>query len=133
MADLERLGMPRLANGRFLATAIPGVPLESDPNRRDPVTAFGACLRWITKCVEPIGGPCLIGPVSYPANGVIEVPAGTYTLGVFPPSDPTCGGESLAGRRADGVKIRARRGYTAIAQVKQGDPSAFQLQLVRDF
>jgi hypothetical protein len=83
--------------------------------------------------VGVIGGPCLVGPVSYPANGVIEVPAGTYDLGVFPPSDPTCSGEPLPGLRADGVKIRPRKRYTAIAQVKEGDPAAFQLQLVRDF
>ncbi len=53
MPDLERLGVPRLPNGRYLAIAIPGLQLEIDPTRRDPVTAFGACLRWITKCVEP--------------------------------------------------------------------------------
>jgi hypothetical protein len=83
--------------------------------------------------VGVIGGPCLIGPVSYPANALIEVPAGTYDLGVFPPSDATCSGEPLPGLRADGVRIRAKKRYTAIAQVKEGDPNAFQLQLVRDF
>jgi len=82
--------------------------------------------------VGVIGGPCLVGPVSYPASAVIDVPTGTYDLGVFPSTDPTCSGEPLPGLRADGVRLRRKR-YTAIAQVKEGDPSAFQLQLVRDF
>jgi hypothetical protein len=82
--------------------------------------------------IGAVGVGCLTPPVSYPANAVLDVPAGTYTLGVFPPSDPDCQGEPLPGLRAQ-AKLRGRSAVTAIARVKPGAPNTFQLELIRDF
>lgn len=82
--------------------------------------------------VGAVGVGCLTSAVSFGANAVLMVPAGTYTLGVFPPSDPDCTGEPLPGLKTE-QELNSRSAYTAIAQVKQGDPNAFQLQVVRDF
>lgn len=51
--DLGALGVPRLPDGRFFVIAIPGASLAIDPTLRTPVTALGACTRWITACVDP--------------------------------------------------------------------------------
>jgi len=51
--DLGALGVPRLPDGRFFASAIPGASLAIDPTLRTPVTALGACTRWIAACVDP--------------------------------------------------------------------------------
>jgi hypothetical protein len=53
--DVATSGLPPLADGNFFVLSVPGAQLEIDPTRRDPVTAAGACARWITSCVE-IGG-----------------------------------------------------------------------------
>lgn len=78
------------------------------------------------------GVGCITGPVSFPAQAIVTVPKGKYTLGVYPPSDPTCSGSPIPGLSLDAV-LKAKRVYTAIAQFKKGDPSAFQLQAVPDF
>jgi len=53
--DLATAGVPRLPDGNFLVLGIPGAQLEIDPSRRDPLTAAGACARWITSCVTAGG------------------------------------------------------------------------------
>jgi hypothetical protein len=50
--DVAAAGLPPLPNGNFLVLTVPGAQLEIDPSRRDPLTAGGACARWITGCVE---------------------------------------------------------------------------------
>jgi Domain of unknown function (DUF4397) len=82
--------------------------------------------------VGVVGVGCITDALSYPDTAVIEVDAGTYTLGVFPPSDPTCAGSPLAGLTAE-QELNSRSVYTAIARIKPGDPAAFQLEVVRDF
>jgi len=82
--------------------------------------------------VGVVGGGCITDALSYPDNTVIEVDAGSYTLGVFPPSDPGCTGTPIAGLTAQ-QELNSRSVYTAIARIKPGDPSAFELEVVRDF
>jgi hypothetical protein len=43
--------------GRPIVSAVPDATLEYDANLRDPVTAVGACTRWITGCVKTTGRP----------------------------------------------------------------------------
>jgi Domain of unknown function (DUF4397) len=77
------------------------------------------------------GVGCLTPAVSYPAQAVLEVQKGTYTLGVYPPSDPDCSGEPIAGLSATAT-IKAKRTYTAIARFKPGVAEGFELALVED-
>lgn len=81
--------------------------------------------------VGAAGVGCLTPAVSYPATAVLTVPAGTYTLGVYPPSDPDCTGDPLPGLEGT-VTLRSKGAYTAIARIAPGDASAFQLAFVRD-
>jgi hypothetical protein len=78
------------------------------------------------------GAGCLTPAMSFPAQAVIELPKGRFTLGLYPAADATCAGSPLPGLSAE-VKLRAKQRYTAIARVAEGDPSAFQLHVVRDF
>ncbi len=50
--DPTTLDLPALPNGHLLVLAIPGAQLELDPTLRTPVTALGACTRWIASCVD---------------------------------------------------------------------------------
>lgn len=81
--------------------------------------------------VGAAGVGCLTPPVSFPATAVLTVPAGSYTLGVFPPGDPDCAGAPLPGLSGT-VTLRSKVAYTAIARVAPGDPSAFQLGFAKD-
>ena len=51
--DLAALGVPRLPDGRFFVFGAGDASLTVDPTLRNPVTALGACTRWITTCVDP--------------------------------------------------------------------------------
>lgn len=82
--------------------------------------------------VGAAGVGCITPPVSFPAQAVVSVPKGKYTLGVYPPSDPDCSGNPIPGLSLEAT-LKAKRVYTAIAQFKTGDPSAFQMQAVQDF
>jgi hypothetical protein len=55
--DVAAAGLPQLPDGNFLVLSVPGAALEIDPTRRDPITAGGACARWLTTCVAPGGHP----------------------------------------------------------------------------
>ena len=55
--DVAAAGLPRLPDGNFLVLSVPGAALEIDPARRDPITAAGACARWLTTCVTAGGHP----------------------------------------------------------------------------
>jgi hypothetical protein len=57
-------------------------------------------------------------------------PAKKQVLGLFAASDASCSGDPLATTSAD---FRARALETALAQVKPGSSSTFQIQVVRDF
>ncbi len=70
--------------------------------------------------------------MSFPAQAVIEQTKGRYTLGLYPATDANCAGSPLPGLSVE-VKLRAKQRYTAIAQLAEGDPSAFRLRVVRDF
>jgi hypothetical protein len=84
--------------------------------------------------VGAIGAGCLTPPLSFGANTVLMVPAGAYTLAVFPGTDPECSGEPLPDLTAMPVKLKPRTAYTAIAWVKQGGAvDHFQLRMQRDF
>lgn len=51
--DLAALGAPRLPDGRFFVFGTPDASLTIDVTLAGPVTALGACTRWITTCVDP--------------------------------------------------------------------------------
>jgi hypothetical protein len=51
--DPAALGLPTLPNGNTVLLAIPGLRLEHAPTLKDPLTALGACARWVTGCFEP--------------------------------------------------------------------------------
>ena len=55
---------------------------------------------------------------------MVELKPGSYTLGVFAPSDTGCSGDPLPGLKQQ-MNLRSRTAYTAI--------SALQLQVFRDF
>lgn len=76
------------------------------------------------------GVGCLVGPVSFPANATLNVPAGTYTIGVYPGSDTACSGAPLPGLYAT-LTLDANNAYTAIAQFNYPD-SGFRLKAVLD-
>jgi len=80
--------------------------------------------------VGAVGVGCLTPAVSFPANAIVMVPKGTYTVGVFAPSDADCSGDPLPGLSAE-LTLKARKRYTAIAQLA-GDLASFRLQAVRD-
>jgi hypothetical protein len=82
--------------------------------------------------VGAVGAGCLTPPLSYSDDAVVELKPGSYTLGVFAPSDTGCTGDPLPGLKQQ-MNLRSRTAYTAIAQVKKGNPSALQLQVFRDF
>jgi hypothetical protein len=82
--------------------------------------------------IGAVGAGCLTPPVSFPTQAIIEVPRGTYTLGVFPPSDPDCTGAPIVGLSV-GATLEPRREYTAIARVAVANPNAFELQAIQDF
>ncbi len=43
----------RLPNGNLFVYEVPGAQLQLDPNLRDPITAYGGCLDWVSFCVSP--------------------------------------------------------------------------------
>ena len=52
--DLAALGAPQLPDGRFFVFGTPDASLTIDRTLSGPVTALGACTRWITTCVDPL-------------------------------------------------------------------------------
>ena len=52
--DLAVLGAPQLPDGRFFVFGTPAASLTIDATLSGPVTALGACTRWITTCVDPL-------------------------------------------------------------------------------
>jgi hypothetical protein len=51
--DLAAIGAPQLPDGRFFVFGTPDASLTIDATLAGPVTALGACTRWITACVDP--------------------------------------------------------------------------------
>lgn len=45
--------LPRLSDGTRLLISTEGGRISLDPTRRSPLTAVGACVRWVTACVQP--------------------------------------------------------------------------------
>src|SRR5262245_12486657 len=60
-----------------------------------------------------VGGGFITDALTCPDTTTIEVNAGSYTLGVFPPSDPRCTGTPLAGLTAQ-QELNSRSVYTVI-------------------
>src|SRR5262249_17829160 len=52
--DLSALGLPELPDGSLFLIGVPNATLAVDPALRTPVTALGACTRWITNCFDPV-------------------------------------------------------------------------------
>lgn len=96
--------------------------------------------------VGAVGAGCLTPPLSFGADAVMMLPAGRYTLAVFPSTDPGCSGEPLPDLTAMPVTLKPRTAYTAIAWVKQSstcidtrpiltctEVDRVQLKMQRDF
>jgi hypothetical protein len=65
-------GAPRLPDGRFFVLGTPDASLTVDPTLAGPVTAPGACTRWITTCVDLASRSSTTAPARRPARPIVR-------------------------------------------------------------
>jgi hypothetical protein len=112
----------------FLADGFPRRPPAGQANVRVIHGIAAAAADNVNIGAAGVG--CLLTGVSFPANATLNVPAGTYTVGVYPGSDTTCSGAPLPGLSAT-LTLNANTAYTVIAQFNYPAPG-FRLKAVQD-